>query len=268
MSMTRPVVLLLAGFLLAGCQQQQNQQHAERNEFYRDARTAAVIVQESYGAHAGIALPFRRVAAEWLRIAGVEVVDDAAAADVVITIEARGEPLKRRYGASGDLFTGARLSGSIRIERPSRHRDEVLFSRVVDPPVRFSGRGTVDYRLPGHAPFMNALPEEGASSSAAARTAFDGFASGFAGLMGRYFGRSVLLIALDDHHSKGALRDSAVDALAEPGKPAIPYLVDAFLYCSPEAEKGVGEALERITGEKFGTDVRAWTDWYGRQERR
>lgn len=260
--------LFLAGLLLLGCQQQ-NQQHAGRNEFYRDARTAAVIVQESYGVHTGITLPFRGAAAEWLRIAGVEVVDDAAAADLVIRIAAQGQPLKRKYGASGELFTGARLSGLIRIERPSRHEDEVRFAGAVDPPARFSVSGAVDYKRPENAPFMNALQGEFASPEAGSgRTAFDGFKAQLAGLMGRYFGRSVLLVALDDYASKGVLRNSAVDALAGLGKPAIPFLIDAFLYCSPEAEKGVGEALERITGERYGPDVQAWNEWYGRQGKR
>ncbi|OGW36358.1 MAG: hypothetical protein A2010_03070 [Nitrospirae bacterium GWD2_57_9] len=267
MFVTRFVVCVLAAALLAGCQPQPNKQHADRNKFYQDVKTASVVVQEKYGVHTGIALPFRNYVEAWLRIANVAVVDEgAAASDCIIRIAAEGEPLKARYGSSGSLFTGARLSGTLQIERPSLHKDEVRFSEVVDPPRTFASSGTIDYARPENAPFVQALiAGEGSKTAGAGKTVFDGFKLRLAVLMGRYFGRSVLLIALDDYNSNGILRDSAVDALAAQGKPAIPFLIDAFRFCSPTAEKGVGEALEKITGQKFGSDAKRWNEWLGRQ---
>ncbi|HWR71942.1 MAG TPA: hypothetical protein VN604_02105 [Nitrospirota bacterium] len=195
--------------------------------------------------------------------------DDDVRADCIISILAEGEPLKASYGVSGDLFTGARLSGTIRIERPSLHKDEVRFSGLIKPPRRLLDSDAVDYKRPENAPFVAPLGK-GDEHPATGKdtTAFEGFTSQLANLMGRYFGRNVLLIALDDHASKGELRKSAVEALAALGKPSAPFLIDAFRYCSPTAEKGVGEALEMITGEKYGTDAKRWNEWLNRQEQR
>ena len=264
MFVMRYVGIFLVMALTVSCQSSQiNKQHADRNQFYQDVKTAKVIVQESYGAHKGISLPFKNYVETWLRMANVVIVDDAAgSADCIIRIVADGKPLKATYGSRG-LFTGARLSGTIQIERPSLHKDEVPFSSVINPPRSFPGGDTVDYERPEHAPFLRALP---GGNTGTDKTAFDGFTFRLAALMGQYFGRSVLLIALDDYASKGLLRESAIEALAAQGLAAAPYLIDAFLYCSPEAEKGLGETLEKITGEKYGTDVKRWTEWLGQHQ--
>ena len=267
----RIVFCVLAGALLVSCQSNtSNKQHADRNAFYQDVNTAKVIVRESYGAHTGIALPFKSTVEAWLRIAGVAVAgDDAVGADCIIRIVAEGEPLKAAYGSSRELFTGARLNGTIQIERPSIHKDEVRFSGLITPPRSFPGSDKVDYKRPENAPFLNALiGGDGPPAAGIDKTAFDGFKFRLATLMGQYFGRSVLLIALDDYNSKGVLRDSAVEALAALGKPSVPYLIGAFRFSSPEAEKGVGEALEKITGEKYGTDAERWNEWLSRQEQK
>ncbi len=267
MFVMRSVFYVLVGALLVSCQPQPNKQHADRNEFYQDVKTAKVIVRESYGVHKGIALPFKSYVEAWLRIAGVAVADDASSADCVIRIAAEGEPLKAISGLSRDLFTGARLTGTIQIERPSIHKDEVRFSGVINPPRRFHGSDKIDYKRPENAPFLYSLSDEDAPQKTGTdKTAFDGFKFRLAVLIGHYFGRSVLLIALDDYNSKGILRESAVEALAALGKPSVPYLIDAFRFCSPEAEKGVGEALEKITGEKYGSDVKRWNEWLSQQE--
>lgn len=256
MSIVRFAVCFLAGLSAVGCQPgQPNQQYAERHEAYRDAKTARVVVQESYNPYQGLSLPFREYVNAWLRIANVAVTDDASQADFTITVVVEGGPLKARYGQR-TLYAGARLAGTIRIERSSRHREEVVFSGIVEPPRDVPAGTVIDRGLPEDAPFYHAHP-----------AAFDGFSVELAGLMGRYFGKSVLLIALDDYGSKGILRVSAVEALAALGDPAVPYLVDAFIYCSPEAEKGLGEALERITGEKFGSSARKWTEWFEKRKR-
>lgn len=260
------VYCVLVGALLVSCQS--NKQHADRNEFYQDVKTAKVIVRESYGVHKGIALPFKSTVEAWLRIAGVAVADDASA-DCIIRIVAEGEPLKATYGLSRELFTGARLNGTIQIERPSIHKDEMRFSGVINPPRGFQGSDKLDYERPENAPFVYALRDGGGPHATGRdKTAFDGFKFRLATLMGHYFGRSVLLIALDDYNSKGLLRESAVEALVALGKPSVPYLIDAFRFCSPIAEKGVGEALEKITGAKYGSDVKRWNEWLSQQERK
>lgn len=263
MFVVRFVYCILGGALLVGCQpDRSNQKHPERMEFYQDVKTAKVIVRESYGAHTGIALPFKSYVEAWLRIAGVAVSnDDAGSADCVIRVVAEGEPLKATYGLSRGLFTGARLYGTIQIERPSLHKDEVRFSGFIEPSGTFRDSGKADHTRPENAPFVQALRDGG-------KTAFDGFTFRIATFMGHYFGRSVLLIALDDYASKGILRESAVEALAALGMPAVPYLIDAFRYCSPTAEKGLGEALERITGAKYGSDAKRWNEWLGQQEQK
>jgi hypothetical protein len=261
------VFFVLVAALLVSCQSSQsNRQHTDRNEFYQDVKTAKVIVQESYGVHKGIALPFKSYIELWLNIAGVAVTNDAAgSADCVIRIAAEGEPLKATYG----LFTGARLKGTIQIERPSLHKDEVRFSGVVNPPLTFRGSNNVDYEKPENAPFLSALSsEDDPHRTGINKTAFDAFKLRLAVLMGQYFGRSVLLIALDDYKSNGVLRESAIEALVALGKPSVSYLIEAFLFCSPEAEKGVGEALEKITGEKYGSDAKLWNEWLLRQEKK
>lgn len=264
----RFVFCFLIVLLVFGCQPQGNEQHADRNDLYQGVKKAMVIVQESYGAYRGIALPFKAYVEAWLRIAGVSVADDdAGSADCIILIAAEGEPLKAKYGARY-LYTGARLSGTVQIERPSIHKDEVSFSSVITPPHRFHGSDEVDYGQPENAPFLYSLKGDESQRTDASNTAFDGFKFRLAELMGRYFGRSVLLTALDDYNSKGILRESAVEALAALGKPAVPYLIDAFLFCSPAAEKGVGEALEKITGKKYGSNARRWNEWLIRQERK
>ncbi len=217
MIVLRFVSILFATALLLGCPS--NEQHAERNEFYRNVKTAMVHVQGSSGAHQGAAPQFTSYMEAWLRIANIAVLDDKAGkADVVIRVVAENGPVKAGAGAR-KRGAGARLHGVIQIERPSVHRDEAPFA----------GLEEFSFRL--------------------------------AGLMGRYFGRGVLLIALDDYNSKGLLRESAIEALASLGMPSIPYLVDSFIYCSPECEKGVGEALERITGKKYGSDAKLWNEW-------
>jgi hypothetical protein len=254
---------------LVGCQPPPNKQHADRNEFYQDVKTAKVIVRESYGVHKGIALPFKSYVEAWLRIAGVAVTDDVGSADCIIRIVAEGEPLKARYGSSSGLFTGARLNGTIQLERPSIHKDKVKFSGLINPPRTFHGSDKVDYGRPENAPFIYAVRDGDASHTTdTGMTAFDGFKLRLAVLMGQYFGRSVLLIALDDYNSNGILRESAVEALAALGKPAVPYLIDAFRFCSPAAEKGVGEALGKITGAKFGSDAKRWNEWLSQQEQK
>lgn len=259
MFVRRFVLCVLAGALLVSCQPEPNKQHADRNAFYQDVKTAKVVVRETYGAQKGISLPFKNYVAAWLRIAGVAVADnDAASGDCIIRILAEGEPLKAKYGSSGSLFTGARLSGKIQIERPSIHKDEVAFSGVINPPRTFSGSDKADYGRPENAPFLHVVHEGDSShKSDMEKAAFDAFTSRLARLMGLYFGKSVLLIALDET----MLRESAIEALAALGMPSVPYLIDAFRYCSPEGEKGLGEALAKITGEKYGSDVKRWNEW-------
>jgi hypothetical protein len=149
------------------------------------------------------------------------------------------------------------------------HKDELRFSGVINPSRTFSGSGKADYTLPENAPFLYPMSGDDAPHKTGTdKTALDAFKFRLAALMGQYFGRSVLLIALDDYHSNGILRESSIEALAALGKPSVAYLIDAFRFCSPAAEKGVGEALEKITGEKYGSDVKAWNKWLSQQEQK
>ncbi len=63
----------------------------------------------------------------------------------------------------------------------------------------------------------------------------------------------------------GELRAAATAALAKIGRPAVPALIDALR--TRKTRQYAGSVLYELTGQAFGEDVRAWTEWWRTQEK-
>ena len=103
----------------------------------------------------GYQLPFRDVAADLFRVAGVRVVGpDATDYDATLTISARGRAIGNFYfdGPEGYLFTGAELSGEIVFAAPGLPEWRTQFAGRRLPPVNLSVN--LGYENPTNAPLL------------------------------------------------------------------------------------------------------------------
>ena len=105
-----------------------------------------MVVVQNYKNAKDVLLPIKTVGTRLLKAAGVEVIDTPAAErSDVIRINVEGDALGANYSPMGYCYSGARISGSIRLESSSSPAAEALFSKTQDPLLRvFACSGASD----------------------------------------------------------------------------------------------------------------------------
>ena len=201
----------------------------------RSAKTFRIVVEQSFGEATTVTLPFGQAIRAFLKSTSLHEVDGHA--DITFLVKATGAAISAGYyGATHYLYTGAELSGSLRVTERTGEFYEVPFERRVDPPATvFSESG---YASPSNAPF---------------NYAFNVFLTKLSNTALKLFGVPSLLSALHDKNE--AIRRSAVEAMGRTSDPAIlDALISTLGDQSFNVQKATTAALTR-TSDPRAIDV-------------
>jgi hypothetical protein len=141
------------------CQEVSDQQR----EIFRAAKTARIVVNESYERAPGVKLSFEQTARGILKYVGLSLVGAGEVADVTFQIEATGSPLSRNYQdpsyrRSGTvLYTGAIVRGSLNVSAGNSNPIVRSFYGKVDTPRSIFDTQAGHYDSPAKAPFASAF---------------------------------------------------------------------------------------------------------------
>lgn len=141
------------------CQEVSDQQR----EIFRAAKTARIVVNESYEHAPGVKLSFEQTTRAILKYVGLSVVGPAEVADVTFQIEATGSPLSRNYQEpsyrrSGIvLYKGAIVRGSLNISAGNAKPIIRSFYGKIDPPATIFDTQIGNSDSPANAPFASAF---------------------------------------------------------------------------------------------------------------
>lgn len=171
------------------------------NVVSKQVKKVRLVIEERYGESTKVSLPFRKSAENWLRKAGIQVVESDEN-DAILRINAFGTTFGQSYspvfgGQSNYLYTGAHLKGTIIFEIPSEYRIEKEFEGLVNPPDKlFTYKGDYQYQNPG-----GSLNKVFQTSDFEVKLSL---------LMKEVFGTDVLISALneDDAHIRGIAAES------------------------------------------------------------
>jgi hypothetical protein len=253
---------------------------------YRPAGKYPAIPIENFS------LPFDKLAAEFLRAAGVRTVGpDAAQFDATLTIRAEGEALETIYDPAytkpwcllgKNLYSGASLRGEITIEVPELPVYRRAFVARRYPPLCVGLN--LGFQSPRNAPFYEVIEWEGSFltrlteiiRSAYGAPPFLAVLETGNGLMQRAAAKR--LGELGDPAAGEALVDSLGDrdkvvrrqaawALGKIGDPrAVPALIFKIHDNDFDVRWFTQWALREITDRNFGNDQHAWRQWWFEQD--
>ena len=200
----------------------------------RSAKTFRIFVEQSFGRATTVTLPFGQAIRAFLKSTSLHEADGDA--DITFLVKATGAAISAGYfGATHYLYTGAELSGSLRVTERTGEFYEVPFERRVDPPARvFSESG---YASPSNAPF---------------NYAFDAFLTKLSNTALKLFGVPLLLSALHDKNEK--IRRSAVEAMGTSDPAILDALISMLGDQSFDVQKATTAALTR-TSDPRAIDV-------------
>ena len=135
----------------------------EQEDAFRSAKTARIVVKQSYGEAKDVSLPFEDFAQRLLKYAGLKIVKTKSA-DMTLNIEAEGRAIGANYGKHY-IYSGASLSGMITLELSNMAPYKRDFKGVKHPsPTLVFGKGEkLDpiSNKPSRAPFKWAFSELG-----------------------------------------------------------------------------------------------------------
>ena len=228
-----------------------------RNPIFRNTKTARIVIKESYhGAKAEmVALHFERDAQNFLTFAGIRVVKaDSEDYDVVLEINAKGTPYGKWYGPIGTgqaeyCYTAAALEGTISFKVSSGLTYKKSFKGNIDfPKMIIFSRSTIGegyHKYPYEAPFSDAYMKPGS------------FMHKLAEIVGEIYGPIILINILkyDDPAREAEQAFRKTKNSRDFGR-----LMDATE--KRVNKEGVAEALTKITGKKYGTNVLEWIKWW------
>ena len=198
----------------------------EQVETFQHAKTVRLTVEQSYGSAESVSLPFEDLAQELLKYAGVSVVgSDEKGYDATLRIKAKGKPIGAKYNL-GYFYTGARLKGEILFEIQGRRAFKKKFSGKLSPFEEASVPRL--QRSPSDAPFPYLFEKS--------------FRPTIFEVIAEIYGVSYLISALKDLR----FRESALENLADIGKPAVEPLVTALKDQDISIRLGAARALGAI----------------------
>jgi hypothetical protein len=202
----------------------------EQIETFQHAKTVRLIVEQSYGSAEGVSLPFEDLAQELLKYAGVRVVgSDEKGTDATLKIKAKGKPIGAKYNL-GYLYTGARLKGGILFEIQGHRAFKKKFSGKLLPFEEASVPRL--QRSPSDAPFPYLFEKS--------------FRPAVFEMIAEIYGVSYLISALKDL----CFRESALEKLADIGKPAVEPLITALRNQDVSIRSGAARALGAIKDDR------------------
>ncbi len=198
----------------------------EQVETFQQAKTVQLIVEQSYGSAEGVSLPFEDLAQGLLKYAGVRVVgSDEKGYDATLRTKAKGKPIGVKYNL-GYLYTGARLKGEILFEIQGGRAFKKKFSGKLLPFEEASVPRL--QKSPSDAPFPYLFEKS--------------FRPAIFEMIAEIYGVNYLISVLKD----SSFHESALEKLADIGKPAVEPLVTALKDQDISIRQGAARALGAI----------------------
>lgn len=130
----------------------------ERNSVFCDAKTAKIVVTQSYESAEKVSLPVKEIITRLLQYAGIK--SETINYDIVVSIDVLGGPIGKQYTGtiSGLQYSGASIKGTVIFETTKGEKYREEFNGVLSPPAIITNK----FYTPDDAPFMeafrNALP--------------------------------------------------------------------------------------------------------------
>ena len=116
-----------------------------------DARKAKIDIVTSFPK--GVKLPIERIIKELARHADLDVVKDSNAADIVFSINVKGQTISEKYGIGGiKRYSGAKIKCNISIISKGEEFLNKSFTCTVEPPQSISSD---EFETPSEAPFSD-----------------------------------------------------------------------------------------------------------------
>jgi HEAT repeat protein len=122
----------------------------------RSAKTFRIVVQQSFKEAPKVRLPFGETIRALLKSTNLREVNDDA--DITIVVKAVGGALGAHYNG-GFRYTGAELSGSLRVNVRSGLYCEASINSRIGPPMILTIMGPVSESSPSNAPFQETFAE-------------------------------------------------------------------------------------------------------------
>ena len=228
-------------------------------------------------------LPALALAEDMLFAAGMDVVyaGDGEPYDAELVITIRGRALGSSYfePLKAYLYTGAQLDGAVKLT--SSAGETVRSNFLSETQRQFELTINLGYEDPRNAPFVKTLEQPG------------GLVDSLARVFHQVWGLDTLLPSLYEHEP--VIRASVAKYLGDVGDPsvtpdlievlaydederarweaawslgrlgdeqAIPFLIEALLDGSDDVRWFSSWSLRAMTGESFGPDHEAWTQWW------
>ena len=232
-------------------------------------------------------LPALALAEDMLFAAGMDVVypEDDTGHDALLEITIRGRALGSSYfqPVKAYLYTGAQLDGAVMLR--SADGETARSNFLSETQRQFELTINLGYEDPRNAPFVTTLEQPG------------GLVASLARVFHRTWGMDALVPSLYEHEP--VIRSSVAKYLGDVGDPsvtpdlidvltydederarweaawslgrigdeqAIPSLIDALRDSSDDVRWFSSWSLRNITGESFGPDYDAWTQWWSGQD--
>jgi HEAT repeat protein len=131
------------------------QQNVEKHSSFCNAKSAKIIVSQSYGEADKVGLPFKRIMARLLQYDRIK--EDTVNYDLIVRINANGSARGHSYLSAGFKYTGASLEGYVIFESIAINAENftVRFKGEIEPPTAILMPD--NHNSPNDAPFMDAF---------------------------------------------------------------------------------------------------------------
>ncbi|MGD2091022.1 MAG: HEAT repeat domain-containing protein [Candidatus Aminicenantes bacterium] len=192
----------------------------------RSAKTLRVIVEQSYGKASDVKVPLQDMIKSYLKNSGLGVVgSDSKNFDITIRIQVEGEAIGKYYTLKDFCYSGARIWGTVVLEKDDMPYIKDTFKGEIKCPSRIKKE---NYRKPADAPFVGAFQEPGS------------FLLTFIKMMGEVFGHHFLINSAKSEDWR--VRRDSVILLGETKDPKTIKLLIEFL---KERNKNVRQYVEK-----------------------